>query len=408
MLSHLHLAVVCALVHLPMNGQAIPINVEPQAHQIIDYPENGVDNIVDDHKYPLANQTKKWAGGFQIHMFPMGQADSQLIIFPSGYTMLVDAGELGWNSCKGAKFVAERVIAILGHNHIDVGSPSHWHVDHLGYAGYGGFWCLIETGLLDFGKILDRDGGVWKPPSDGVCNESYIEWHNVGTTSGTAVNWICYATDPANHKIYNIREVAEFQTSHQVNPPDVGAKVTVVAVDGMGAVMKDGVTPVSGNHYNDALPPSENDFCIGFLIEFGSFSYLTAGDLDGEYATSSFGYTYNNVETPMAQIVKHEVDMLHLDHHGSSHSSNEEFMQRLKPLVSLISCGYDNNHNHPAQAVLDRALAEGDVYLNNICALDREYKSSFIGDGGDVVVESYDNGRTFSIGRNTYYSKPQK
>ena len=42
-----------------------------------------------------------------------------------------------------------------GHTHVNVGSPSHWHLDHLGYAGYGGFWCLLEEGLMTFDTILD-------------------------------------------------------------------------------------------------------------------------------------------------------------------------------------------------------------------------------------------------------------
>ena len=42
----------------------------------------------------------------------------------------------------------------------------------------------------------------------------------------------------------------------------------------------------------------------------------------GEYATSSFGYTYNDVETPMGKLTG-EVDVLHVNHHGSSHSSNK-------------------------------------------------------------------------------------
>lgn len=121
----------------------------------------------------------------------MGQGDSQLIVFPSGFTILNDIFEASWNTCKGAEHVAERVLAITGRRHIDVGVISHWcvqlsvqcsltilsqpalsvrrtalahrHLDHLGYAGYGGFWCAIEKGLLTFGKLIDRDGGVWRP-----------------------------------------------------------------------------------------------------------------------------------------------------------------------------------------------------------------------------------------------------
>lgn len=359
---------------------------------------------------------RPWTGGFQVHVLQVGQADAQLIIYPSGFTILIDAGEPSWNTCKGARLVADKVTKILGHNHIDVGTPSHWHVDHLGYAGYGGFWCLIENDILVFDKVLDRDGGVWRPATAELgseigglaaeeCDEDWIDWHNAGTVGGTAIRWVCYATDPRNTKIFDIREIAMHRSTEQIKPPDVGAKVTVVATDGLGATLVDGKTPVSGNHVNDALPPSENDYCIGLLIEFGDFSYVTSGDLDGEYATSSFGYTYNDVETPMGKLTG-EVDVLHVNHHGSSHSSNKAFVAAIRPLVSVISCGFNNTHGHPAQSTLDTVLAASDVYLCNMCSPDRDYKDSIIGDG-DLLISSTDGGRTFSIGKNSYISKPQ-
>ena len=45
---------------------------------------------------------------------------------------------------------------------------------------------------------MDRDGGTWVDANgDGTCDpETEIEWHHVGTLSGTAKGWLCYATDP--------------------------------------------------------------------------------------------------------------------------------------------------------------------------------------------------------------------
>ena len=59
--------------------------------------------------------------------------------------------------------------------------------------------------------------------------------------------------------------------------------------DARGVKMADGKTDVSGDHRRDNVPPSENDYCVGLLVQWGDFTYLTAGDLDGAYATSSFG-----------------------------------------------------------------------------------------------------------------------
>lgn len=37
---------------------------------------------------------------------------------------------------------------------------SHLHLDHIGYANYGGFWALIEKYGITFGKFIDRDAGI--------------------------------------------------------------------------------------------------------------------------------------------------------------------------------------------------------------------------------------------------------
>ena len=44
----------------------------------------------------------------------VGQGDSQLIVFPSGFTILNDVAEVSWNTCKGAELVADRVEEITG------------------------------------------------------------------------------------------------------------------------------------------------------------------------------------------------------------------------------------------------------------------------------------------------------
>lgn len=84
-----------------------------------------------------------------------------------------------------------------------------------------------------------------------------------------------------------------FALLFRISPPDGDGEVSIIITDALGVKMADGITDVSGDHHKDNVPPSENDYCIGLLIRFGDFTYVTAGDLDGEYATSGFGYTYN-------------------------------------------------------------------------------------------------------------------
>ena len=46
------------------------------------------------------------AGNFETYVFDHEQRDSQLIVSPSGKTLLIDAGEASWNTGNGAAFIA--------------------------------------------------------------------------------------------------------------------------------------------------------------------------------------------------------------------------------------------------------------------------------------------------------------
>lgn len=343
-------------------------------------------------------------GNFEIRIFDVEQGDSQLIIFPSGYSILIDVREASWNTGAGAALIAQKIQAITGGTHVNVGLLSHQHLDHIGYAGYGGMWGLIETEGITFDKIIDRDAGIWVDGSgggtaDGLCDPDLeIVWHNVGTQSGTARNWLCYATNPANTNIYPIREIAQIGSTTQIDPPDAGAVVEIIHSDGANIVMADGVTSIQGDHSADAVPPSENDYSIALKIRYGQIDYATAGDSDGEYNTSSFGYTYNDVETLLADLYG-PVDVLRANHHGSSHSSSQYYVDTLDPLTSFISCG-DNTFGHPAQAVLDRLLATSDVYITNLCDTTRNYGSAVLLDG-DIILISTD-GVNYTVDGTSY------
>lgn len=344
------------------------------------------------------------SGNFEIHIFDVEQGDSQLIIFPSGYSILIDVVEHSYASDKGAALVASKIQAILGTDTIDVGVLSHHHLDHIGYAGYGGFWGLIETYGISFDLVVDRDAGAWvdgldSSTPDGLCDaNTEIEWHNAGTVSGTSRNWLCYATNSANTNIYNVRELADIGSTTQIDPPDSGALVQIVQADAEDIYMADGTTPLTGDNTGMSTPPSENDYSIALYIRYGDIEYATAGDSDGEYDTSSFGYTYNDVETLLADRYG-RVDIMRANHHGSGHSTSQTYVDALDPTASAISCG-NNSFGHPAQDVLDRLLAAGDVYVTNMCDNTRNYGTAVLV-YGDIVLKSSD-GSNYTIDGNSY------
>lgn len=339
---------------------------------------------------------------FEIHIFDVKQGDSQLIISPSGKTLLIDMGEPARNTGSGAAYIADKLRKIMGpsFSHIDYIIPSHLHLDHIGNAGYGGIWALLEVHGFTVGKLIDRDAGVWVDSNgDGVCNpDTEIVWDNAGTTSSTARNWLCYATNPENAAKLN-REIAVINSTTQI---DLGPDVTVKIVqrDAESVMMADGVTPVGGDHTAEAFPPSENDYSIGVKITFGLLDYATAGDSDGEYTTSVFGYTYNDVEALLAPRIG-VVDVVRANHHGSGHSTSQLYADTLQPYVSFISCG-SNPYGHPGQTTLDRLLSWSAVYITNLCDATRDYGASVIVNG-DIVLKSTD-GINFTVNDGTPFS----
>lgn len=349
---------------------------------------------------PACSTSGTWTPGqLNIYWFDVDQGDSQLLVGPTGTTMLIDLGETAYNS-KGtstnATAVAAQIRQICGTGaspvHLDYVMASHQHLDHIGYAGnpgdtqaYGnGLYQLLSptgTGGLGFtvGTFFDHDAGTWTDANGNrTCDTGTsaapapeVEWHNVGTTSMTAQRFICWLYGPAGQADRANIEGKVVRLTNAAAWPAIdlgsGATGTIEEANAKGVMEADGTTPVSGDHHLDAKPPSENDYSVGVRFAFGAYAYATAGDSDGEYSTSVNGYTYNDVESLLRSKMG-KVETLRANHHGSAHSSSTAYASALDPQTAVISCG-PNSYGHPGNRVLDtfRSIA-ADIYLmNNPC-----------------------------------------
>jgi len=350
---------------------------------------------------PHCSTSGTWRQGeLNIYWFDVDQGDSQLIVGPTGRTALIDLGETAYNSTgTGTKAtqVAAQIRSICGilsgPVHLDYVMASHHHLDHIGYAGnpndttttYGNglYQLLTPTSVGGFGftvgQLVDHDGGVWTDTNgDNDCDvgtssapSTETAWHNVGTTSQTAKRWICWLYGPSGQadranidgKVLRITNANPWPSLDLAT----GVTSTVVEANGKDVMQANGVTPVSGDHSADATPPSENDYSIGLRTTWGPFVYATAGDSDGEYATSANGYTYNNIEALLA-LRMGLVNALRANHHGSEHSSSDAYVNATDPQVAFISCGV-NSFGHPGNRTLNAFRAvNADIYLaNNPC-----------------------------------------
>ncbi len=380
-------------------------------------------------------------GEVNVYWFDVEQGDAQLVVGPTGRTLLVDLGENAWNSTganTNSAMIAQRIRQICGIAsgpvHLDYVMASHHHLDHIGYSsnpndtstvGNGIYRLLTPAGEgFTVGTLIDRDGGTWQDANaDGDCDvgtstapSNEIAWRNAGTTSQTARRWICWLYGPAAQpdraniqgRVLTLANTAPWPLL------DLGTGVTaaVVQANAKGVLRTDG-TPVGGDHTLEATPPSENDYSVGLKITYGKFEYATAGDTDGEYATSGFGYTYNDVEASVANSFGN-VETMRVNHHGSGHSSNAPYVAKLAPETAFISCGV-NSYGHPSNRVVDALQAVtnergtgADVYLaNNPC-------DSFQSDGttatdtsgtlnanGDIWLRTTTAGASYTVTHDT-------
>ena len=305
-------------------------------------------------------------GALEIHHFDLGQADSTLVVTPDGRSLLIDVGEGGADTGRGAVRVGERVRAILGCRRIDLALITHFHLDHVGAPGRGGLWHLLAEQRFAVGAIGHRDLHRF-----------------VGEAGRPLLDWRTWLRGPDG-------SAARAQVMSPGQHLDMGPLVQarLVAGDGAGALRP-------GDWSSLPAAPSENDYSLGLVLRFGRLDYFVGGDLSGGHVVGrGGGFSYHDLESAVAPAVG-DIDVLRVNHHGSAHSSNDTFLGHLDPEVSIVSVGQGNGHGHPHPQTLERLLGTGAVYLTG-----RGDPRTPLGAArvlGDVLLRSSD-GQGYSVG----------
>ncbi|MCF6463217.1 DNA internalization-related competence protein ComEC/Rec2 [Clostridium sp. Cult1] len=119
----------------------------------------------------------------------------------------------------------------------------------------------------------------------------------------------------------------------------------------------------------DNLNSTDNDLSLVLLLNYFDINILFTGDIErmGE----------ENVNNSLNL----NIDFLKVPHHGSNTSSGEDFINRLKPSIGIISVGRNNGFGHPHKEVLNRYKAHNiEIYrtdelgLINLILNKDEYK----------------------------------
>jgi beta-lactamase superfamily II metal-dependent hydrolase len=265
-------------------------------------------------------------GELQVHVLDVGpgDGDSILIIAPGGKSVLIDAGDTG----KG-KVVID---ALKRYNvqQLDYFVATHPHPDHIGGADEvikvtkvlnvidNGLGPDVPESLAGQGKAAPAPGkkpATKKPDKSAAVTKFYDEYKDAITQSGAHY------------------EKAQLGAKYDIGG---GARLTVLAPS-EPLFTKDQMK-TGGN-----LPNANS---IVMRLDYGDFSMLLPGDAEEQ-----------TEHRMLSKDLNLKASVLKVAHHGSKYATSQDFLDRVKPAVAIVSCGEWNRYGHPSQVVLDRLRA---------------------------------------------------
>jgi len=250
--------------------------------------------------------------GLTITFLDVGQGEAIFIATPDRRYYLIDGGS---NTVSG---VGEyRILPFLksqGVSRLDGWFITHPHTDH-----YSAFPELIAK--MNYGGI--KISNLILPAIDeGTKDKEFKELEDIAASAG-------------------IRTI--YLGQGQAIIADKKEKISFFCLN-----------PVAGL----AWPASAvNAFSLVLLLEYGEFSLMLTGDIEGRGEDELKRYLAD-------KKLASNLTVLNVSHHGSRNSTDEEFLNLTKPSYSIISAGRDNSYGHPHRDLLGRLSDIGStVYI---------------------------------------------
>lgn len=342
-------------------------------------------------------------GMLDIHAVNTARGECTFYILPDGTTMVVDAGEF-IHQAKNMQNDTQRPNdftrpADTYANYIRHFSPrkdsvdyfmlSHFHMDHMGQlekeysiSSNGDY---IESGLtalydrLPFRTIIDRAYPDFDAMDVKARSEKSLDNYR---------KFIQCHVNKGNLKAEALKLGSEDQISMQYNPQKYPTcKVKNLCANGY--VWKDGKAL---NCYSPGKI-RENGASCGFLLSYGDFDYLSAGDLNGGDVADT--------QKTLAEAVGKEIEAAKSDHHLSPKTMPDSMMEILKP-QTMVTQSFYVRVIQPDQDIIQRIAKDGTrQYFTNIdnslLEANPEVYKNCSGIGGHVVIRVMPGGKEYYV-----------
>jgi beta-lactamase superfamily II metal-dependent hydrolase len=357
----------------------------------------------------------KWSvGALEIHHINTGRGNATLAILPDGTTLLIDAGTADREdrvtpprpngSRRPGEWIARYLARTLPDGKtLNYALLTHFHGDHMGSvrpdsppSKQGPYKLAGVTDVaeqIDIRKVIDRNWPDYDFPSPlkGATMDNYrafLKWRRerAGMTverfAPGRADQIVLVKNPKAYPTFQVRNIA------------ANGEVWT----GVGVATRQHFPPLAQVPREDW--PSENPLSIVLRLSLGAFDYYSGGDITG--LASPGGPPWHDVETPVAKAVG-PVEVALLNHHGYHDTTNEFFLEALRPRVDILHVW---SPSHPGPRVLGRLLSTRlypgprDIFATNVMDVTRE----FIGDAvnrikgrGHIVVRVAAGGASYQV-----------
>jgi competence protein ComEC len=246
----------------------------------------------------LADLADDQSRHLRVTFLDVGQGDAAVLQFPTGETVIVDAGPAAPGFDAGERNVAP-FLRRSGISVIDAIITTHPHADHLGGVPY-----LLKN--FNVKKTIDP-GQLTDSRLFGEYETLRKHIPHVPVRAGTMMTF-------GNARLYLLHPVDRF----------------------IDADSSDGYSDLNGSS-------------VVFKLQYGNTSLLFTGDAEveaEEHLTRVYGDFLRS-------------DLLKAGHHGSSTSSSEPFISYVTPAHAVISVARFNKFRHPSKRVIERLAKSG-------------------------------------------------